>query len=334
MQQASVPYFGFYFMLGLAVIIATFGLLSNSAPTIIGAMIIAPLMAPIISFSFGIVVSDWPLTTRSLVMVVSGVATVVLLAYAVTIGIGLRVAGSEIVSRTSPTLMDMGIAMAAGAAAAFAQTRQSILNTIAGVAIAVALVPPLAVTGIGLAQGLTVGAEVGASLSQIGPARSGVNLAAGAFLLFLTNLAGIIVIAGVVFLAKGYGHWHKGALGLILVTALAFLLIRPLGVSLERLYIRSHALSQFAILRQKYPEIFTGKSRLDGVVVDYQGDIVRLTVKMTVQRDMLDDMQNRIDVAQKYLAESLKRPVIVEVQVVPVDVFEYRAGPAMKSRAD
>lgn len=80
----------------------------------------------------------------------------------------------------------------------------------AKVAIAVPLVPPLAVTGIGLAQGLAVSADVGDSLRQFGLDRGGYEIAAGSFLLFLTNLSGIIIVAGVVFVSQGYGLWIKG----------------------------------------------------------------------------------------------------------------------------
>ncbi|MEA3410704.1 MAG: DUF389 domain-containing protein, partial [Pseudomonadota bacterium] len=72
MQQASIPYFGFYLMLGLAAVIATFGLLSDSSPAIIGAMIIAPLMAPIISLSYAVVANDGQLAGRSMVTMVTG----------------------------------------------------------------------------------------------------------------------------------------------------------------------------------------------------------------------------------------------------------------------
>ena len=76
MHATSIPAFGFYFMLFLATAIATFGLIANSAPAIIGAMIIAPLMGPIISLSYGIVVVDWRLIGRSAFMVASGVVLV------------------------------------------------------------------------------------------------------------------------------------------------------------------------------------------------------------------------------------------------------------------
>ena len=327
MHQASVPYFGFYFMLAMAVIIATLGLLANSAPTIIGAMIIAPLMAPIMSLSFGVVITDRKLIVRSIITVVSGIILVVALAYASTLILGLRIAGSEILGRSFPTLLDMGVAMAAGAAAAFAYTRRSIMSSIAGVAIAVALVPPLAVTGIGLAQGDAISADVGTSFAKMGLAEGGEDIAAGAFLLFLTNLAGIIIVAGVVFLAHGYGKWHKAALGLILVTALSLALIHPLGASLERLYVKSLTLSLISQLRHKFPDLFTGRGTLEGVSVTYMGDVIHVAINATVDRETIKGMQGRVDVVQKHLERSLQQPVRIKFSLIPVDTFEFEAGP-------
>ena len=188
MHQASIPSWGFFFMLVLSSAIETFGLLSNSAPAIIGAMIIAPLMAPILGLSYGIVVFDRQQIIRSAVTVVLGAFVVVLFAYLSTAFIGLGIAGSEILSRTVPTLLDLGVAMAAGAAAAFAYSRKSITNSIAGVAIAVALVPPLAATGVGLALGRRASADVGLSLSEIGLYSGGTDIASGAFILGSTRI--------------------------------------------------------------------------------------------------------------------------------------------------
>ncbi|MEA3277056.1 MAG: DUF389 domain-containing protein, partial [Pseudomonadota bacterium] len=129
MHQASIPSFGFFFMLALAATIATFGLIANSAPTIIGAMIVAPLMSPIISLSYGLVSFEPGLIRRSVITVISGVILAMGLAYVTTLLFGLRIAGAEILSRTSPTLIDLGVAMAAGGAAAFSHTRRSILSS-------------------------------------------------------------------------------------------------------------------------------------------------------------------------------------------------------------
>ncbi|PZO23306.1 MAG: hypothetical protein DCF25_00465 [Leptolyngbya foveolarum] len=131
--QTSLPSFGFYFMLTLATMIATLGLLSNSAATIIGAMIVAPLMGPIVSAAYALVTADHKLLSRSLL-----------------------------------TILDLGVAVSAGGAGAFAMTRKSISNAIAGVAIAVALVPPLCVSGIGLGLGSDAVMGVGLSLGDRG----------------------------------------------------------------------------------------------------------------------------------------------------------------------
>ena len=107
MMRASVPSFGFFFMLGLASAIATFGLIANSAPAIIGAMIIAPLMSPILSLSYGFVIIDRRLITLSAITISAGTLLVVAIAFTSTFVFGMRITGSEILSRTSPTLLDL-----------------------------------------------------------------------------------------------------------------------------------------------------------------------------------------------------------------------------------
>ncbi len=101
MMGNSVPSFSFFFMLGLASAIATFGLIANSAPAIIGAMIIAPLMSPILSLSYGLVIIDRRLITLSAITVVAGTILVVVIGFTCTLVFGMRITGSEILSRTS-----------------------------------------------------------------------------------------------------------------------------------------------------------------------------------------------------------------------------------------
>jgi len=141
-NRGSIPAFSFYFMLSISAVIATLGLLANSAAVVIGAMIIAPLMSPIISFSYGLVSGTCPLIIRSLSTVATGNLLTIGVAFVITELIGSQLAGSEIVARMRPTLLDLGIAFAAGAAAAFAYTRPGVSSALAGIAIAVALVPP------------------------------------------------------------------------------------------------------------------------------------------------------------------------------------------------
>jgi uncharacterized membrane protein len=149
--------------------------------------------------------------------------------------------------------------MAAGGAAAFAYTRRSILNSIAGVAIAVALVPPLAVTGIGLALGRETSTDLGLSLTEIGLVSGGVSIARGSFLLFLTNLIGIVAVGIAVFAAHRYGHWKAVSVGLVLAVLSSALLIEPLGESFRRLYVKSTALRLVATLTTERSDIFPAR---------------------------------------------------------------------------
>ncbi len=196
-------------------VIATLGLLSNSAAVIIGAMIIAPLMLPIRGIAMGALEGNFRLFHTGLYSVGmgTGVALVIscLLGWLVSPGWG-----SEIMARTQPTLLDLGIALAAGGVGAFARVRVQVADSLAGVAIAVALMPPVCVMGLGLSQ-----------LDW--------NVSLGAGLLYLTNLLGIALACMVTFLLLGYAPFHKARSGLLWVLGLVGLLVLPLGAQLTRL---------------------------------------------------------------------------------------------------
>ena len=332
MNQASIPSFAFFFMLALAAAIATFGLITNSAPAIIGAMIIAPLMAPIMSISYGLVLFERRLVTRSILTVICGVILVMVLAYLITLLFGLRITGSEILNRTSPTLIDLGVAMAAGGAAAFAHTRRSIINSIAGVAIAVALVPPLAVSGVGLALGHKAVGEAGLSLSKVGLFSGGTDIAFGAFLLFVTNLVGIVAVAILVFLIQRYGEWKKALLGLALFIGISALLFQPLENSLHRLFVKNRVGRLIAKLSITRPDIITGRAKLESINVTYRKGLLHVNVDTLSPKDELIDkpgmpLQKRIDLFREYLSEDIGEPVVVEFDLIPVEMIHLRSQP-------
>ena len=132
--------------------IATLGLLENSAAVIIGAMIIAPLLAPIQALAYGVLDGSLEHIRASCISLVAGSVLAVGVSTLLARGLGLTILGTEVTSRTHPNLLDLGIAIAAGLVGGFARTRPGISNTIAGTAIAVALMPPLCVIGIGVAS--------------------------------------------------------------------------------------------------------------------------------------------------------------------------------------
>ena len=158
---SSRPTLGFFLLLICSAVIATLGLISNSTAVVIGAMIVAPLMDPILSLAFGLAISDNRLVKRSAITVIIGVLTVIGTSTLFGWILDASEVNREIHSRTAPNLIDLGIAVAAAIAGSFTLTRDRLSNSIAGVAIAVALVPPLCVCGIGLSMGSEVIAVFG-----------------------------------------------------------------------------------------------------------------------------------------------------------------------------
>jgi uncharacterized hydrophobic protein (TIGR00271 family) len=177
---------GSYLSMNLAAaLIAGFGLMENSPAVIIGAMLIAMLYGPIVGIALGLAEANLHLLRRALLAEVVG--AVLVLAAGLLIGGSTRdlTIGSEILGRTSPSLVDLLIALVGGMAGGFTFASTGLSGVMVGVAIATALVPPLTTCGILLARHL--------------PAP-----AAGAFLLFLANFTAIALGAMIVFLLAGH----------------------------------------------------------------------------------------------------------------------------------
>jgi uncharacterized hydrophobic protein (TIGR00271 family) len=225
-------YIRFFVLLLLATVIATGGVLKDSTASVIGAMIVAPLMTPIMAAAFAVVLGDGKNIVRSILITAAGMAATVGLAFVLAklIPGGITLAGnSQITSRVSPGLLDFVIALAAGAAGAFGVGREDVSDALPGVAIAISLVPPLCVVGVCFAGG---------SPSQ----------AFGALLLFLTNFFAIIVAGGVVFALMGYGKAGLvGRLGtarrraMVWIALGVIIILAPLGATSFRLIYTSKA---------------------------------------------------------------------------------------------
>lgn len=176
----------FAVLMFLSSLVAAVGLLQNSAAVVIGAMMIAPLMSPIMGIAASLVMGwGWRLLSGLALVTVSAVGAVVVGWLFATL---LQATGTalpaEVIARSSPDIRDLLVALGAGAAGAFATVHKQISVALPGVAVAVAVVPPLAAVGVLLGRGQP-------------------ELARGAALLFLTNLVGIVLMASVVFLVSG-----------------------------------------------------------------------------------------------------------------------------------
>lgn len=180
----------FAVLLLLATVIATFGVLGDSTATVIGAMIIAPLMTPIMATAAALVTGRFDRALRSVLLVAAGVAGVIGLSWLLaTLSINTVISvetNSQISGRISPRLIDLAAALASGAAGAFAMSRKDVADSLPGVAIAISLVPPLCVVGVTLSDG-----EFWSAM--------------GALLLFVTNFLSILLAGGGVLALLGLG---------------------------------------------------------------------------------------------------------------------------------
>ena len=166
----------FWLLLVLAAVIAAAGVVGGSDATVIGAMIVAPLMTPILGTMLAVVLTDAPNLARSVALVLAGAATAVAIGYLVGLLVPTPVDAADnaqVASRVTPNLISLLAALATGAVGSVALVRSDISDTLPGVAIAISLVPPLCVVGLTLDAGQP-------------------HQAAGALLLFLTNVTAII----------------------------------------------------------------------------------------------------------------------------------------------
>ena len=206
----------FMVLLVLATMIATFGLFINSSSVIIGAMLLAPLMQPIVSLSMGVLRQDQALQINGAKTITIGVLAVLVTAALIALFIPIERLTSEMAGRLSPTILDLFVAIVSGAAAAYAKSNEKILGSLAGVAIAVALVPPIAVAGIGLGWGDW-------------------SMFSTAFLLFITNLVGIVLAAGFTFAMLGFSPLHLAKKGIATWLVIVALVAIPLYVSFSKM---------------------------------------------------------------------------------------------------
>ncbi len=200
-------------------IIATLGLLINSAAVIIGAMLIAPLMLPLRGLSLGTLDTDRQLARTSLMTLIVGTIVAIIISGLVggIFGLPATSFGQEILGRTQPNLADLGIAVAAGAISGFAKIRRKLSDALAGTAISVALMPPICVVGIAISQ-------------------QAWQLSSGAFLLYLTNLLGITLACIIIFIFGGYYlNYSQTSQAISGFLAMTGMLVFPLFISFGNL---------------------------------------------------------------------------------------------------
>ncbi len=215
-RKNAIPSVDYFVMIGLSAIIATYGLLQDSSAVIIGAMLVAPLFTPILALSLALVQADIRLLRLAVEATIKGIALAIGVAVLLTALSPLRGVTSEIAARSQPNLFDLAVALASGAAGAYAVARKDVAAALPGVAIAAALVPPLGTIGVGLALG-------------------DIAIARGGTLLFSTNLIAIVLAGTITLLLLGFRPAERGIqrerlrMGIVISLVLLVLISIPLA---------------------------------------------------------------------------------------------------------
>jgi uncharacterized hydrophobic protein (TIGR00271 family) len=306
LEKDSSPGFDYFLLVTLSCSIATFGLITNSVAVIIGAMLVAPLMSPILGLSLASVAGEQRMFRKAVIALVEGSLLAVALAallglFAVALPFDVfKELPGEILVRTHPTPFDLGIGLAGGAAAAYALAQPRLPAALPGVAIATALMPPLCTVGVGIALG-----------------NGGMTF--GALLLFLTNLAAISFAGIVVFVALGFrprhieNTWHHIPKSLFLSAGLTLLITIPLIILTLQLVGQARLNQE---IRQAITTELGSLPDAQLVSVDINTSDSTLQLLVTIRTSRQPDYAQVIAL-QSAVATRLQRTIALQLIVVP-----------------
>lgn len=281
------------FMTLMSAGIAMLGLLQGSGAVIIGAMLISPLMGPIVEMGMALATFDFRTLRSALKTMAVGVALAVAICFLIVWVSPLQEPTQEIISRTEPTLFDLLVAIFSGLAGAYATvTRKG--ETIVGVAIATALMPPLAVVGYGLAVGNWA-------------------IAGGAGFLFMTNLLAIAL--SVTIMARWYGFGRtdtpqQTAWQAVLIIAAFALLSIPLGLALRNIAARS--LAEATVRTTLDTAAHEGGGRITSLRVEAGGNPITVDAVLLTPKDR----PGLASMLERRLEDRLGKPVTVQLSEV------------------
>ena len=298
------------FLILVSAAISLLGLLMPSVAVLIGAMLLSPLMMPIIGMGFGIATLDFQEIRRTAIALAAGAAIAILLSVVMVAISPVQTITSEIAGRTRPTLFDLLVALLSAVAGAYALIRGH-GGTVVGVAIAIALMPPLAVVGFGIATWNW-------------------TVFAGSLLLFFTNAITIALTAALVARAYGFGSHlsprHTGWQLVLFVVALGVLAV-PLGAALRQIAFEAVAQRQ---VRDSVRARFPTEARLSELDIDYASDPIRVrAVMLTPQTNPEADKALAAD-----LRVRLARPVDIHVNQLRISLDSSAAEATQIARAN
>jgi len=295
LESISVLSIDFIVMLVGSTVIATLGLFQNSPAVIIGAMIIAPLMRPLMGLSLAILSADILLLKRSLITLTVGTICGATISAMMGMLLNSITLTPEILVRTHPNLIDLGIAVFAGGIGAYCHTRKNLSDTIAGVAVAVALVPPLSVVGIGLS-----------TLNW--------SVCSGAALLYFTNLVGITFAGVLVYFLMGYTALKQAKSGLMISAGAVLLLIIPLGLGMRELLLENMLSNQIKAILKEKTQTFQGVQLQTVEVRRFRKPMMVTATVIGTERSITP---RQVHLVENFLSQQVNMPIAFRLRIIP-----------------
>jgi uncharacterized hydrophobic protein (TIGR00271 family) len=307
-QADALPSKTFFMMNALAAIIAAYGLLSNSTAVVIGAMLVAMMLGPIAGISLALIDSRWILFKTAFKTLALGIIMIYGIGFVIGIIHPNIAITDEILARTHPNSLDLMIALAGGAAGAFASVSPRLSVAVVGVAVATALVPPLVASGILLS-------------------RAEFTLSANAFLLTFTNIIAIQVSSAMVLWIAGF---RRGSTEEVRSKYLEFakrnwvsliiLLILAVYLTFNLIYSVQNELYKSKVSDQLAQELNTETNIIDTVQFDSQQDF---TLARVFIRGVAPPSTEKIDELNRSISPDRKgHPTYVQIRFISVQIIQ------------
>lgn len=291
--------FDFFVLTIFSAIIITLGLIVNSSAVVIGGMLLAPLVWPVLALSLAIIKGRSRLLQSSVATLFRSTVLILLISFVLGfISPEYALKGSEFISRTSPTIFELFIALAAGFVGAFVITYPKIGAAIAGVVVAAALVPPIAVMGLSVSHG-------------------NLEMAGGAFILYLSNLIAVTFAASVLFLVSRFKGPSteigqdkrksniRWSLIFLIVMAIPLLLITSEAIKEKN---QQNTIRQ--IINAKFP-----RATITSVAVEDKSEVV--VIDVTIQHAGVLT-ENQVNNLAEILSQKMKKAAVPRITVVPI----------------
>ena len=315
LHQQARPTPEYYVLCGIASVIATLGLLMNNGTAIIGAVLIAPLMGPILGIGFSMLIGRRKSAMKAGVTLCLGVLLILGISYLVSLpfrDVGIT---DEMISRTKPTLLNLLTAFPAGFLAGYTRIRKSLSDKVYGVAMSVTTLPPLCIVGIALAQ------------SQF-------SMFMGAGLMFLSNFVGILFSSFIAFALSEFERLQrKHARRLLFPAILMSVLSIPLTFTFMEITENSHLKHLTLRILDNRKAIFPHMEVADIDITSLEKPIgVSVTLRSSFDSCVSENqplesevlIQREVNAMQTQLIQTLRKPIQLTIHLLPAVTFHAR----------